>query len=252
MPYLQARDTTKNTKSALKIHTIGGDIRPDKSHLQRIHQFLPCVDQKAPIMMITNGKIPLVLLSVYLLLCALLAIHPVDRPTWWAENITVWVILSVIAIMYLRNARFSDASYAMMSILLVMHTVGGHFTFEKVPFGFVTDLFGFERNNYDRFAHVTVGFYAFPIAEWLFRKRSVSNLFLLWTYPVFVVASAAMSYELIEWAYASMSAPEAGANYLGSQGDIWDAQKDMLCDTGGAVFATTLFFLLRRPVLSVR
>jgi putative membrane protein len=203
-------------------------------------------------MTITNGKIPLVLLSVYLLLCALLAIHPVDRPTWWAENITVWVILSVIAIMYLLNARFSDASYVMMSILLVMHTVGGHFTFEKVPFGFVTDLFGFERNNYDRFAHVTVGFYAFPIAEWLFRKRSVSNLFLLWTYPVFVVASAAMSYELIEWAYASMSAPEAGANYLGSQGDIWDAQKDMLCDTGGAVFATTLFFLLRRPVLSVR
>jgi len=200
----------------------------------------------------TTGRIPLLLLAVYALLCAVLAISPLDRPTWWAENITVWVLLAVIIGMYFRNVRFSDTAYVLMSILLLLHTIGGHFTFERVPFGWVTDLFGFERNNYDRFAHFTVGFYAFPIAEWLHRKKLVRNGFLLWTYPVFVVATAAMSYELIEWAYASLSAPGAGANYLGSQGDVWDAQKDMLCDTGGAVFATSLYFLLRRPAITGR
>lgn len=51
-----------------------------------------------------------------------------------------------------------------------------------------------------------------------------------------------MTYELIEWIFAALSNPEAGMAYLGSQGDIWDAQKDMLADTLGAVFAVGVFF----------
>lgn len=183
------------------------------------------------------------LLGVYAILFTILAFNPVDRATWFAENLTVWIIVGIILVLYVRNIRFSNLAYALMFFLIYLHTIGGHWTFANVPFGFITELFDFERNHFDRIAHFTVGFYAFAVAELLYTKKLVTNRFLLFTYPVFTIATIAMSYELIEWIYAASAAPEAGAAYLGSQGDIWDAQKDMLADTLGAIFATTLFLL---------
>jgi putative membrane protein len=188
-----------------------------------------------------QNKFLLWLLSLYGILFVILAIHPVDRATWFAENLTVWIILGIILTLYACNIRFSNLAYILMFILIYLHTIGGHWTFANVPFGFVTELFDFERNHFDRVAHFTVGFYAFALAELLHTKRLVTNRFLLFTYPIFTIATIAMSYELIEWIYAASAAPEAGAAYLGSQGDIWDAQKDMLADTLGAIAATTLF-----------
>ncbi len=193
------------------------------------------------------NKFALVLLAVYLSLFAALTIAPYDRITWFVENATVWIIVGTIVVLYWRGIRFTNLSYALMAVLVFLHTIGGHYTFERVPFGWVTHLLGFERNNYDRLAHFSVGFYAFPIAEWLATKRLVANRFILFTYPIFTIATIAMSYELVEWVYAASASPEAGAAYLGSQGDIWDAQKDMLSDTLGALAATIAFFLVRTP-----
>lgn len=194
----------------------------------------------------TSHTFPLTLLVAYLCFFLVLAFNPVDRATWFVENLTVWIIVGTLGVLYWRGIRFSNAAYAMMAVLVFLHTLGGHYTFEKVPFDWFTDLFGFERNHYDRIAHFTVGFYAYPIAEWLSGRRLVANRFLLFTYPVFVIATVAMSYELIEWIYAANADPLAGAAYLGSQGDIWDAQKDMLADTLGAIVATSLFMLTRK------
>ena len=115
-----------------------------------------------------------------------------------------------------------------------------------MPDSYVTDFFGFTRNHFDRIAHFSVGFYAYPIAEWLYSKKLVANKFLLFTYPIFTIATDVMSYEVIEWIYSASANPEAGIAYLGSQGDIWDAQKDMLADTLGAIVATTAFMWKRR------
>jgi putative membrane protein len=194
----------------------------------------------------SSGKFPLALLVAYLALCAVLAVSPYDRLTWFVENLTVWIIVGTLVVLWWRGVRFSNVSYALMSVLIFLHTIGGHFTFERVPFHFVTDLFGFERNHFDRIAHFSVGFYAYPVAEWLWKKHLVANRFLLFTYPVFVIATIAMSYELIEWIYAASSDPAAGAAYLGSQGDIWDAQKDMLADTLGALVASAVFLFAHR------
>lgn len=183
------------------------------------------------------------LLGIYAVLFAVLAINPIDRPTWFVENLTVWIILVVILGLYRGGVRFSKLAYALMFVLIYLHTIGGHYTFALVPFDLVTDLFGFTRNHFDRIAHFSVGFYAFAIAEWLWSKRLVANRCLLFTYPVFVIATVAMSYEVIEWIYAALANPEAGIAYLGSQGDIWDAQKDMLADTLGAIVATIIFFV---------
>lgn len=185
------------------------------------------------------------LLGIYAILFTVLAFNPVSRQTWFDENLTVWIIVGTILILYARKIRFSNTAYTLMFVLIYLHTIGGHWTFAQVPFGYVTELFDFERNHFDRVAHFSVGFYAFAIAEWLYVKKLVANKFLLFTYPVFVIATIAMSYELIEWIYAANAAPEAGLAYLGSQGDIWDAQKDMLADTLGAIVATTYFFVRR-------
>jgi putative membrane protein len=191
-----------------------------------------------------QSKLPFVLLGLYAFVFFILAFNPVDRATWFVENLTVWIIVGVLAVLYIRGIRFSSTAYVLMSVLIFLHTLGGHYTFAEVPFDWVTDLFGFERNHYDRIAHFSVGFYAYPVAEWLLAKRLVANKLLLFTYPVFVIATVAMSYEIIEWIYAANSDPLAGAAYLGSQGDIWDAQKDMLADTLGALVVTA-FFLFR-------
>lgn len=193
-----------------------------------------------------QNKFLLGLLALYAILFTILAFNPVDRPTWLVENATVWIIVGVILVLYGLKIRFSNTAYALMFVLIYLHTIGGHWTFALVPFDYVTNFFDFSRNHFDRIAHFSVGFYAFAIAELLYVRKFVTNRFILFTYPVFVIATIAMSYELIEWIYAALAAPEAGAAYLGSQGDIWDAQKDMLADTLGAIFATSFFFWKKR------
>jgi putative membrane protein len=185
------------------------------------------------------------LLAGYVALFVWAGIAPYDRATWWAENIPIVLVVAVLVLLHLRGVVFSPAAYVLMSVLVYMHTIGGHYTFERVPFGIVTDLFGFERNHYDRVAHFSVGLYAFAIAEWLERSRAVNNRIVLILFPVFAISFVAMGYELIEWWYAALEGGASGAAFLGSQGDIWDAQKDMLADTLGAIGATMLFFWLR-------
>lgn len=202
----------------------------------------------------THDRFLQLLLGVYAILFVVLAIHPLDRPTWFAENVTVWIIVAVIlGFRYWGKVHFSKLAYAFMFVLIYLHTIGGHYTFALVPFDWVSDLFGFTRNHFDRVAHFSVGFYAFAIAEVLYTRKLVANKFLLFTYPVFVIATVAMSYELIEWWYAAdATTVEAVQNYLGSQGDVWDAQKDMLADTLGAILATTVFFLKYKLFRSIK
>jgi len=169
-------------------------------------------------------------------------IAPYDRATWWAENIPIVAIAVFLTWLYWRGFVFSATAYTLMAVLLYLHTIGGHYTFERAPFDFVTQLFGFERNHFDRIAHFSVGFYAYAIAETLVRKQAVRSRMVLFLFPIFSIAFVAMGYELIEWIYAAMAGGASGAAFLGSQGDIWDAQKDMLADTLGAVAATVLFF----------
>ncbi|PLX88377.1 MAG: DUF2238 domain-containing protein, partial [Desulfuromonas sp.] len=151
---------------------------------------------------------------------------------------------ALLVIIY-RKQRFSDLAYVLMACLVFLHTIGGHFTFERVPFDFVSDLFGFERNHYDRIAHFTVGFYAFPCAELLLSRRLVNSKTILALFPIFFIVTVAAGYELFEWWYAVHADPAAGIAVFGSQGDIWDAQKDMLADSLGALAATGLFFAMR-------
>ena len=189
----------------------------------------------------TVNRLPTALLVGYLVLSVVLAVNPHDRATWWAENLPIWMIVAALVATH-RLFRFSSAAYLMMSVLVYLHTIGGHFTFERVPFEFVTEFFGFERNHFDRLAHFSVGFYAYAIVEFLWVKRLSSSRWVVSLFAVFAIFTAAAGYEILEWIYAALSDPEAGAAFLGSQGDIWDAQKDMLADGLGSIVAVILFW----------
>lgn len=188
-----------------------------------------------------NSRYPILLALAFAAFWAALAVSPASREVWWAENIPVMLAFGFLAATYTRFA-FSNLAYTMMAAWLFLHTVGGHYTFANVPFGWVTDLFGFQRNHFDRLAHFSIGFYAFPLAEYLRRKRLAHPWAALF-FSLTAVMALACAYEIIEWWYAVLEGGDAGVEFLGSQGDLWDAQKDMLADTLGAVFALAVYAL---------
>lgn len=185
-------------------------------------------------------KPPHILLSIYLVLFVILAINPYDRAVRRAENIPVMIAVLILALTYKKFA-FSNLAYILMSVWILMHTVGGHYTFERVPFDWFNDLFGFQRNMYDRVGHYSIGFYAYPLAEYLARKKLVAKKRILILFPIAAIFALASIYEIFEWWYAVTMGGSQGAAFLGSQGDIRDAQKDMLCDGCGAITAMMLF-----------
>jgi len=196
-------------------------------------------------MNLRNLKFPHYLLLTYLILFIVCAINPYDRSVWWAENIPIMLIVLSFVLTY-RKFQFSNTAYVLMSIFIFMHTIGGHYTFSRVPFDFITNLFGFSRNHYDRFAHFAVGFYAYGMCEFLLLKKIVTKKWALFAFPIFFIMALAATYELFEWIFAISADPAAGMEVLGSQGDIWDAQKDILMDTLGAITSLVLFYFVRK------
>ena len=131
-----------------------------------------------------------------------------------------------------------------------MHTIGSKYTFAEVPFDWFNQLIGsHDRNQFDRVAHYSIGLYAYPIAEYFIRRNHMKPL-LACLFAVFSIMSLAASYEMIEWWYAELAGGDEGIAFLGSQGDVWDAQKDMLMDTLGALTSIALLALQGRVFLS--
>ncbi|MFH1581936.1 MAG: DUF2238 domain-containing protein [Pseudomonadota bacterium] len=186
---------------------------------------------------------PHFLAVVYVVFFIALGISPVSREVWIAEVTPVVIIFIFLAVSYYKF-RFSNVAYALLCIWIFWHTVGGHYTFANVPFSWVSEIIGSERNHFDRIGHFVIGFYAFAMAEWLLKKK-YCDLKLALFFSLFFIMSVAAAYEIIEWWYAVAEGGDAGVEFLGSQGDIWDAQKDMLSDTLGAITSLILFYFIR-------
>lgn len=185
------------------------------------------------------------LFTIYIVEFLILAINPSDRMNWFVENLTV--VLIVIWLYFVnKKFKFSNTASIMVFILVYLHTIWWHYSFANVPFDFITNLFWFERNHFDRIAHFTVWFYAYPFAEILYNHYKIRHKFILLLFPLFFIISVAAIYEIIEWIYAALANPEAWIAFLWSQWDIWDAQKDMLSDTLWAVFAIILYCFINK------
>ncbi|MFN0174739.1 MAG: DUF2238 domain-containing protein [Saprospiraceae bacterium] len=172
---------------------------------------------------------------LYILIWALLGINPVYRSDWLLENILV--VVAVPFILYIhRTNPLSTLSYTLIFVFLVLHSIGSHYTYSEVPAGkMVSDWLGWERNHYDRFVHFLWGFLlTIPIFE-ILRKKVSRKTKAIFIFACCVIVLVGVLYELMEWAAASVVAPEAGTAFLGTQGDEWDAQKDLLLNLSGAI-----------------
>ena len=187
-------------------------------------------------------------LAMYLILFAVCAYKPWVMSLWITENTIAVATVVTLITCYTRGVRFSNLAYTLMLLALCCQTIGGHYCFGDVPFDFVTKLFGFERNNYDRMGHFMVGFFALPAMEYFESRGLIRNRNLNALLVVLAIFGIAGIFEIIEWLYAEIMtkvrAKDIGNAFLGSQGDIWDAQKDMLCDGLGAI-TTAIIYKIR-------
>lgn len=192
--------------------------------------------------------------AAYLVLWVFLAINPHDRPAWFLENALVLGLVGLLwAIRHLF--RFSNASLLLILLFLTLHTIGSHYTYSEVPYNdwwqaltghTFNSMFGWERNHYDRLVHFSYGLLlAYPIREFFLRIVEVRGF---WAYflPLDFTLSTSALFELIEWAVAMAFGDGLGMTYLGTQGDVWDAHKDMALAGAGALIAILLTVAVNR------
>lgn len=171
-------------------------------------------------------------------------LYAYDRQVWWTEMSTVFLLVPLyLWLDATGRCRLSLLASLVLFLWFYLQVVGACYTFERVPFDFIGKLFGCERNHYDRVAHFVVGVNAVGIAEILWQKRLVATRAVAAAAAVVAIMALANFWELVEWLYAEWDGGTAGAAFLGSQGDVWDAQKDMLMDTLGALLGSGLFLV---------
>ena len=188
----------------------------------------------------------LFLLSVLLgIEFVVLAIAPNDRKDWLLENVVLVLFVGAMFASY-RRLTLSRISYFLIFVFLSLHLIGAHYTYSLVPYdawfetltgGRLNPLLGWERNNFDRVVHFAYGLLlAYPIREVFLRVVQLRG-FWGYLFPLDITMSTSMLYELIEWGAAMAFGGDLGQAYLGTQGDPWDAHKDMAFASLGALLA---------------
>lgn len=185
------------------------------------------------------------LAAIFVVVWIALGIKPWYRQDWILENVLVvaaaWVFVSAY-----RRRLFSRLSHSLIFAFLCLHEVGAHYTYSEVPYDqwwraltghSINEAFGWQRNHFDRLAHFLYGLLlAYPIREIFLRIVRVKGF---WGYflPLDLTMSTSLFYELVEWLAASVLGGDLGQAYLGTQGDIWDAHKDMSLAILGALIS---------------
>ena len=181
-----------------------------------------------------------------------LAIQPWHRDTWLLEN-TLAVAVAVFLFSFHRKLLFSRVSYTLIFVFMCLHQVGAHYSYAEVPYDAwfqqltgrtFNSLVGWERNNFDRVVHFCYGLLlAYPVREIFLRVADVRGFWGFFL-PLDLTMSSSMLFELIEWIAAELFGGDLGQAYLGTQGDIWDAHKDMALASLGAFVAMLITFIV--------
>lgn len=193
-----------------------------------------------------SDRLQLGLLFSYGVFWIWLAIEPLNRRDWLLENLLAFAAVALLVLTH-RRFRFSPLSYCLIALFMMLHAIGAHYTYAEVPFGFwLKDLFVLSRNPFDRIVHFAYGaLLVYPVRELLARLAGVRGF---WSYYLSVSAILAQSglFEVVEGVVAVLVSPELGSTYLGTQGDEWDAQKDMASAFAGALLAMALTFTISK------
>jgi putative membrane protein len=171
------------------------------------------------------------------------AIRPHDYFTWFLE-VVPGIIAAIILVLTRKRFPLTPLLYTLVAMHMCVLFVGGHYTYAEVPlFNWVRDTFHQSRNNYDKVGHFLQGFVpAIVTREIIIRRRVLARRGWLPFLVVSICLAISAAYELFEWSVAEATGTAADA-FLGSQGDPWDTQKDMLTAVIGA--STALLTLSR-------
>jgi putative membrane protein len=193
-----------------------------------------------PLRKFQNRRFLHLLAAAYAVVWIITAIRPIDRGDWFIENLLVFAAVPVLILTY-RRLPLSDSSYLLLAIFLALHAVGAHYTYAKVPLGdWMKEALAWDRNHFDRLVHCLFGLLLLiPVREVLIRTVGARGF---WSYALSftVIVSASGFFEIVEAIVAQIVSPELGAAYLGTQGDQWDAQKDMAVAVAGALCSIAL------------
>ena len=179
-----------------------------------------------------------VLFGSYVVFWSAMAIAPLDRQNWVLSSVLPLALLAAL-VLGRRSLPLSTLSCALMVAFLTLHTIGAHYTYARVPMGlWLQHAFHLERNHFDRLTHFAFGLlFTYPLLE-AFRLRLRDNAQAL-AYYVTLMTQLGLAgiWEIVEAIVAQLTHPELGTAFVGSQGDIWDAQHDMLAATCGTIIA---------------
>jgi putative membrane protein len=183
---------------------------------------------------------PVVLLVIGAGLLVWSGIAPADRTTWILEVFPIFIAVPLL-VATARRFPLTPLAYRLIFVHALVLMLGGHYTYAEVPLGFwIQDLFGFNRNHYDRIGHFAQGFVPAVIArEILIRRSPLKPGRWLFVIVLCVCLAISACYEFIEWWSALIGGSAADA-FLGTQGDPFDTQADMFMALVGAVAAQLL------------
>jgi putative membrane protein len=187
---------------------------------------------------------------LFAIIWILLAIDPLYRHDWMLENMLV-VAVAAAFLWWRKELHLSKLSSTLIFVFLCVHEIGAHYTYSEVPYDkwaeavigiSITELFGFSRNHFDRLEHFFYGLLlSYPMREAYIRARMLTGR-LTYTIPITITLGLSAMYEVLEWAAAEIVGGDLGAAYLGTQGDVWDAQKDMALAGFGSILAMAATF----------
>jgi putative membrane protein len=186
-----------------------------------------------------HARTPLILLGTLLAICAVSVWNPpAGRFSWALEVVPGLGLVAVLAAVY-RSLPLSHFVYFCVFLHVLILNYGGIYTYAETPLGnWARDAFGLARNHYDRVGHLALGvFPAFLTREVLLRRTPLQRGGWLYFLVVCVILAIAAFWELLEWWTTLVVAGDVGTAFLGSQGDVWDAQWDIFLAQIGAMLA---------------
>ncbi len=192
-----------------------------------------------------NRRFAARLLVAFAIVFVALGWSPSYRADWLLENMLVLLLVPLLVISH-RRLPLSKLSYTSIFLFLCLHEIGAHYTYAEVPYDAwcrrifgqeLGPLLGWERNHFDRLVHFLFGvLLTYPTRE-IFLRVANARGFWGYLFPLLVVMSGSLLFELIEWGAAMVFGGDLGMAYLGTQGDVWDSHKDSALAALGALLA---------------
>lgn len=199
------------------------------------------------------NKTKLSFLLILIVITIITCINPIYPSQQYLQHAGTMLLMILLVHDLIRN-RMPDSTFICVILFSILHVIGARYIYSYVPYkewcvsiGVVgMDFFQDERNHYDRLVHFAFGLLMFPYFMYLCKERMKQNT----VFPILVswlaIQTGSMIYELFEWLLTVVMSPEEADNYNGQQGDMWDAQKDMVLAMIGSTIAALWYYLRHR------